>query len=105
MSAQTTTPDVASTERWARMLWVAIPLVALANIVVMVLAGEVIPPLLVFDVLFVAGLVLLAMRPRLGVRVLGILSALFVLTSLPFAVPELSHPDSFASFATSMVQV
>ncbi len=65
----------------------------------------VIPPLVVLPILFVVGLVLLVLRPRLGSIVIGALAVLMILGNLPFLVEDITHPESFGSFVPTGIGV
>lgn len=64
-----------------------------------------IPPLVVLPVLFVAGLVLLVARPRLGAYVVSVLAVLMVVGNLPFVLDDIGHPESFWSFVPTGISV
>ncbi|MDQ3573970.1 MAG: cupredoxin domain-containing protein [Actinomycetota bacterium] len=97
------TPTDAATSRWRRLLLV----VAAVNIVVMLviqvlLAGAVIPPLLLFLLLYAVAIGLVRRPGKAGPIMVGVVSILFVLTSLPFIVEDVSHPASFLAFSTTL---
>jgi uncharacterized cupredoxin-like copper-binding protein len=68
------------------------------NVVVLVVNGEIIPPLVGIAVLLGIGLVLIGSRSRAGAAMLGIVSAVHLLTSAPFILDALVHPESFWDF-------
>lgn len=81
--------------------FVAAGLLLLAGlfVVVQVLAGEVIPPLAVPAVLYAGfGLALLRWRPRWLLLTVAGLVVVHVVTSIPFIVGSLSHPETPATF-------
>jgi len=90
---------------WEWLLRNAAVAVAAAVVLMMVLFRAVIPPLIVFVVLFGIGLWLLSKRPRAGAIMLGILSLLFLLGNLPFLIPPLAAPASTVDFVVSAVMV
>lgn len=90
-------PDVEH-EAWRQLLfWVGLAELVVC-VAVVVVAGAVIPPVVVFGIVFLVGLVLLVRPGRVGPVTLGVASILFVLVNLPFVVDDLAHPDSFATF-------
>jgi plastocyanin len=75
--------------------------VVLVLLVIQVLARELIPPLAVFAGLYlVAAAVLAVRRPRWLLVVVGLLSLVHLLGSVPFFVENLAHPESPGSFIT-----
>jgi plastocyanin len=89
--------------RWRLLLQV----VAAVNIVVtlviqVLLAGTVIPPLMVFLLLYAVGIALVRRPGKAGPIMIGVVSVLFVLGNLPFVVEDLSHPSSFLVFSTTL---
>lgn len=94
----------------ARMKWLSILRwaaygVIVAIVLITAITQAVIPPLLVFLVLFVVGLVLLARDDRKGAIMLGVLALLFFALNVPFAVDGLAHPDSWSDFIPNVVGV
>jgi plastocyanin len=67
----------------------------------MLLLGEVIPPLVVFGILLVAGAALVRRSQRGGGIVLAILFVLVLALNAPFIVPALSVPASTVDFLMS----
>lgn len=89
-----------------RLLLAALALgLILVTVVVQATQSAVIPPLIVQAVLLVVGLVLLAVRPRLGAIVLAVLAVLALLVNLPFIAGDLSHPESVWSFVPAALAV
>lgn len=83
---------------WIRLLgWMSI-IGATLDAVVMAIVAVVIPPLVIGVVLTVVGVALLRRGPRVGVWVLGITALLLAVTSAPFVLPEVPHPESAVSF-------
>lgn len=83
---------------WIRLLaWMSI-IGASLDAIAMVIIAVLIPPLVIGLVLTVAGLALLRRRPRGGVWMLGIVALLLGITSAPFALPDVPHPESAVSF-------
>ena len=93
---EATESDSGATD-WIRLLaWLSVTGATL-DVLAMGLT-EVIPPLVVGVILTAAGLVLLRRRPRAGTWMLGIVALLLALTSAPFALPNVPHPESAVSF-------
>ncbi|MDP8975962.1 MAG: cupredoxin domain-containing protein [Actinomycetota bacterium] len=95
-------PTDKDSSRWRSLLLV----VAAVNIVVtlviqLLLAGTVIPPLIVFLVLYAVGIALVRRAGKAGPVMVGVVSVLFVLGNLPFVVQDLSYPSSFLVFSTT----
>ncbi|HEX7165371.1 MAG TPA: cupredoxin domain-containing protein [Acidimicrobiales bacterium] len=101
-----TTPDIDRAAPWRRLLRAALILLILVAVIVTAYVQTIIPPILVFAVLFVVALFLLsrAGTPRtVGTVIGGIGSLLFMLGNLPFVIEDLQHPESFLPFlATGM---
>lgn len=97
-------PDVEH-ETWRQLLfWVGLAQLVVA-IAVLVVNAAFIPPVALFAVAFVVGLVLLARPGKAGPVMLGVLSVLFVVVNVPFVVDDLAHPDSFATFFPAAVGI
>ncbi|HET6663958.1 MAG TPA: hypothetical protein VFG94_06855, partial [Acidimicrobiales bacterium] len=90
---------------WTRLLLWASALGAAADLAVMALVGEVIPPLLVGALLTGVGIALVQRRPRAGIAMFGILALLLVITGAPFAGPSLAHPESPTSFVHGAIHL
>jgi plastocyanin len=90
-------PDVEH-EAWRQLLfWVGLAELVVC-VAVVVVAGALIPPVVVFGVVFLVGLVLLVRPGRVGPVTIGVASILFVFGNLPVVADDLAHPDSFATF-------
>lgn len=87
-----------SLPRWRPVLVAAALAQILFNVVVMVVNGEVVPPLVAMLVLLIIGLALLGNRRKTGAAVLGIVSLVHLATSAPFLAEGLVHPESFWDF-------
>ena len=97
-------PDVEH-ETWRQLLfWVGLAelIVALA---VLVVNGAFILPVAAFAVAFLVGLVLLVRPGGAGPTTIGVASVLFVIANIPYALDDLAHPDSFATFFPAAVGV
>lgn len=97
-------PDVEH-ETWRQLLfWVGLAelMVALA---VLVVNGAFILPVAAFAVAFLVGLVLLVRPGAAGPTTIGVVSVLFVIGNIPYALDDLAHPDSFATFFPAAVGV
>lgn len=68
----------------------------------LVLAGEVIPPLLILSVLLAGALALSRTRPRVGVIAIGAVALVAVVGNLPFVSSDLAHPASFVNFTVNL---
>jgi plastocyanin len=78
--------------------------VALVLVTVQVLARELIPPLAVFAVVYLAVAAALAVRgPRWLLVVTGLLVVVHLIGSVPFFRANLAHPESPASFMTEVL--
>lgn len=90
---------------WIGLLRTAVATNLLAQLVFMVIAGEVIPPAVVLTALQVLGVALLGRAERTG-AVLTALSAAVQLAAIgPFAVPALAVPASAVDFVHSVVSL
>ena len=96
-------PSVRS--RWLSLLRSAIYALIFVPVFITVISQTVIPPLLVFLVLFVVGLFVLGRNERNGTIMLGVLALLFFAISAPFIVEGVSHPDSWSDFIPNAVGV
>jgi len=99
--------DAASTATgWRKALVIALGINALLCVGLIALIGEVIPPLVVFAVLFVVfGVFAYRNAKRWPVIVSLVLAVLFILGNLPFIIEDLSHPDTMASFVPIWLMV
>jgi plastocyanin len=87
-----------SLPRWRPVLVAAALAQIMFNVVVMVVNGEVVPPLIVTSAFLTIGLFVLGKRRRAGAAVLGIVSLAHLATSAPFLAEGLVHPESFWDF-------
>jgi plastocyanin len=85
---------------WRGLLFRSAYAAVVVIVVVQLLGRQVIPPLVVGAVLLVVGLIWLRRPGRAPVMFLAIVSALFLLTNLPFALPSLGHPESAFDFVS-----
>ncbi len=83
---------------WAKLLRTTAVLTILLMIVILVLAGEFIPPFAVFFVLLLVGLFLLSRGGKAGPIVLIVTFVLFVVANAPFVLPTLAVPVSMVDF-------
>lgn len=90
---------------WAKLLfWSAIGgFVAIAAITLF--GGVVIPPLIVFALLWLIGAFLVARRPKAAAILLLITFVLFVALSAPFILPTLTVPASAGDFILNIASV
>ena len=73
--------------------------VVLVLLAIQVLARELIPPLAIFAVLYLAATAVLAVRrPRWLLVTVGLVALVHLVGSVPFFVANLAHPESPASF-------
>lgn len=103
MSLLRTSTDEAAGARaglteWIRLLALMSIIGAALDAIAMVINAALIPPLVIGIVITAAGLSLLRRLPRAGVWVLGTVGLLLALTSAPFALPNVPHPESAVSF-------
>ncbi|MGH2735764.1 MAG: hypothetical protein ACRDKZ_09295, partial [Actinomycetota bacterium] len=87
--------------RWLSQ-WTAVVLAAVL-VTGMLSLGELIPPLMLFGVLLVAGAVLVRRRDRAGGILLAVLFVLVVALNTPFIVPSLSVPASTVDFLLATI--
>jgi plastocyanin len=85
-------------QQWRLVLVLAALAQILLNVGVMLISGEVVPPLIAVSVLLAVGLLVLRGRPRGGAATVGIVSVLHLATSGPFLAEGLVHPESFWDF-------
>jgi plastocyanin len=83
---------------WPRLLQWSAGATAILLVALMLLIGGIIPPLIVFALLFAGGAWLVRARRRAGAIALAILFALMLLTNLPFIIPSLAVPASTLDF-------
>jgi plastocyanin len=100
----TTEPDdIEIRGPWTRLLVWTTAVGAVADAAVMLIEREPIPPLVLGIALTGVGMVLLRRRPRAGVWMLGVVALLLALSGAPFALPNVSHPDSPVSFIHAVI--
>lgn len=81
-----------------RLLWRASLTAVVADLALMAIIGEVIPPLAVFAVLTVAALGLFRVRPRAGAIALLVAAAVANIGGAPFLAGDLMHPADVTAF-------
>lgn len=86
------------------MVWSALA-EAVVLVLFIVLAGGVIPPVIVGAVLFLIGGLVARRKIRGGAITLAILSALFLLLNAPFIIPSLAVPASTVDFVMTALTV
>ncbi len=91
--------------QWRRLLVWGVLVSSIADLTLMALTGEVIPPVAVGAVLSIAGVATLRRFPRGSVLALGIVSLLLVVTGAPFVVPLLGQLASGVDFLHAAVHV
>ena len=99
-----TTPDTDDRARWRGLLRLALMILIAVAVIVLAYAQVVIPPLIVFIVLFGITLFLLTREGKartVGVVLGGVFAVLFLVGNLPFVIADVSHPDSFLPFLSS----
>jgi plastocyanin len=105
MSETVTAPEAPAPETkgfsWKSLLRAATIASILITIVVLVLAG-LIPPLVVFVVLFVVGLWLLRRPGKAGPIFLLVVMLAHIATSAPFTLPQLGVPASTVDFVIAL---
>jgi len=74
-------------------------------VAITIVAQVFIPPLVVFFVLFIVGLVLLGRDERKGTITLGVLGLLFFGLNIPFIVDAVGHPESWSEFIPNVIGV
>jgi len=102
------TPKVAEESRetglsWSRLLrWIAVAM-PIALLALMVLAGGIVPFLIVPAAIFAGAAWLHRRKERPGAILLAILFVLFLLGNLPFIIPSLAAPASTADFLPTVI--
>ena len=97
--------EATARSRWLSMLrWATYGLMAVP-VLITIVAQTVIPPLIVFFVLFIAGLVWLGRDERKGTIMLGILALLFFAINVPFILDAIGHPESWSEFIPNVIGV
>ena len=88
---------------WSRLLrWIAVAM-PIALLALMVLAGGIVPFLIVPAVIFAGAAWLHRRKERPGAILLAILLVLFLLGNLPFIIPSLAAPASTADFLPTVI--
>ena len=91
---------------WARLaMAAAVAQIAGAIVIQAVLAGTVIPPLVILPLLLIVGIVLQRPRERVGTIVIGVGSLLLLAGNIPFVASDLGHPESFLPFVVMVVML
>jgi plastocyanin len=99
-----TTPDLDARAPWRGLLRFALAVLIAVGVLIHAMVQMVIPPVLVFVILFGVALFLLAREGRartVGVVLGGVFGLLFLLGNLPFVIADLAHPESFLAFVAS----
>jgi plastocyanin len=104
-TAATPGPRAERSGGWMRLLAWSAGTGATVDAILMAIVGEMIPPLAVGVVLTAVGIALLRGRPRFAIGLLGVTSALLVVTGAPFALPEVAHPESGISFGHAVIHL
>lgn len=89
---------------WHRLLVLSLSALIADFLAIMAVNGAVIPPLVVMSVMYVG--VLAALSRWQGRRMyiaVGALVVLLLIGNLPYVVPDLGHPETFATFVTTVV--
>jgi plastocyanin len=86
---------------WKKLLTVATVLAIVGTVLINVFAG-IIPPLLVFVVLWIVGLVLLRTKEKAGAILLLIVHLAHLALSAPFTIPILKVPASAVDFILTL---
>lgn len=98
--------DVAThTSRWLQMARRGAVVIAAWSVVLQLVAGELIPPVAFFGVLFAAlATVLAGERRKIGLLAVGI-ALVLVAGNLPMTIDELSHPSTAPAFLLTLLAV
>ena len=98
-------PTTATTEPWTRLLAILAAVMALWAAIVTLMAGP-IPPVIVFGVLYLAGIFVLRSRPdKAGPIYLLVVSAAILAIGGPFAIEAVPHPESPIDFIFGSIQL
>jgi plastocyanin len=89
---------------WRRLLVYSTIGVIVGIVVILILSG-LIPPLIVFAVIFIVGLILLRSKQKAGAITLLVASVLFFGLNLPFILPVLAVPASAIDFSLTIYLV
>ena len=90
---------------WIRLLAWAAGVSGVADVALMALMGAVIPPVAAGVALSFLGIALLARRTRAATALLAVVSSLLVVSSAPFALPHLAHPESAIDLGHAVVHL
>ena len=90
---------------WARLLRMTAVLTILLMVIILVLAGEFIPPFALFFVLLLVGLFLLPRGGKAGPIVFIVTFVLFLVLNAPFVIPTLFVPASTVDFIIGVVSI
>ena len=89
---------------WRRLLTALAVVMPLWAVALTIVAGEIIPPVLIFAVLFVGAAVLLRRLPnRAGPITFLVVSVLLIALNAPFILGDLSHPESALGFILTVI--
>ena len=100
-------PTEARARQWRILAAIGLAAVGLSLFVIMALAGEVIPPVIVFGLIYLAlgaAIYRWIERPRVVIAA-ATLGLLGLLANLPFLISDLSHIDTWASFIPNVFAV
>ncbi len=86
---------------WSRLLIIA-AIAAVVGIGVILILSGLIPPLIIFALLFIAGVIVMRTRSRAGVIMLLVISILFLASNVPFIIPALAVPASAVDFIVTV---
>ena len=89
---------------WRRLLIVGSVAVAVAIAGLLVVIGELIPPLIVIAVLLLVGAAL-ARHGKAGVIIAGVAALFFIVSSAPFVVETVTFPASTTDFVINLVSL
>jgi plastocyanin len=104
MTEEAPPPDQPDQRRWRMLEAIGLGAVGLSLFAIMIIAREVIPPVIVFGVVYLAlGYAVYRWidRPRVALAA-AILGLLGLLANLPFILSDLSHIDTWAAFAPNI---
>lgn len=109
MSDQTTAHPPVTTDdgsfSWTKLLRWSAGAAAILIAAITIFGGVVIPPLVVFAVLWLVGAFLLGRAPKAAAILLLIVFVLFVFLSAPFVIPTLTVPASGGEFILNVASV
>lgn len=83
---------------WRRTAAIGLAAAIAADVGLMLVHGELVPPLLVFGVIGLVGIGLLPRTGRTGPVLVGLAALVPLAVGLPFVLPGLPHPDSPVDF-------